>query len=358
MTVADTVELNTLGPVVKTTYEGQPNTNAFTDAEKVKLANLSDLQFSGAYADLTGKPALFSGAWNDLTGRPAYIAAGATRAAVMADIGAIPVAQKGQAGGVAPLDSAGLVPLVHLNVGGLSFKGAWNPVANAPPLIDGTGSVGDFYKADRAGTFNFGNGDFNFLTGDWVIYAGGTWQRIGTSDAVAMVNGKLGNVVLTAADVGALPTSYTAPVTTVNGKSGAVTLNAAEVGALPSTYSPPAATWAGLPDKPEIPSPYVVPRLTYADRLGSRVATTWYTNGSAHDRIVNISTNYIAASASSIIAMRAPGTTTPVFSARSQATGTGECNQIIQAIVPAGWEYRFVPGASRTVFTWFEGDYS
>src|SRR6185437_360522 len=132
---------------------------------KLKLANISDSSFSGAYADLTGKPELFSGAWNDLTGLPAYIAAGSSRADVINDIGAIPVAQKGQAGGVAPLDSAGLVPLVHLNVGGLSFKGAWNPVANAPPLIDGTGSVGDFYKADRAGTFNFGNGDFNFLTG-------------------------------------------------------------------------------------------------------------------------------------------------------------------------------------------------
>lgn len=254
--MADTVELNTLGAVIKTTYESQSDTNAFTDVEKLKLANMSDTAFSGAYADLTGKPALFSGAWGDLTGRPDYIAAGATRSAVLSDIGAIPVAQKGAANGVAPLDSAGLVPLVHLNVGGLSFKGAWNPVSNTPNLIDGTGSVGDFYKADRAGTFNFGNGDFNFLTGDWVIYAGGTWQRIGTSDAVAMVNGKIGNVSLTAADVGALPTSYTAPVLSVNGKSGAVTLNADEVGALPSTYIPPAPTWASVSGKPDFPALY------------------------------------------------------------------------------------------------------
>lgn len=254
--MADTVELNTLGPVVKTTYEGQPDTNAFTDAEKAKLASMSDTTFSGAYADLTGKPALFSGAWPDLTGKPAYIAAGASRADVVSDIGAIPVSQKGQANGVAPLDASGLVPLIHLNVGGLSFKGAWNPATNIPALIDGTGSVGDFYKAEAAGTFNFGNGDFNFLVGDWVIYAGGTWQRIGTSDAVAMVNGKLGNVVLTAADVGALPSSYTAPVASVNGKTGAAVLTATDVSALPSSYTPPAQSWTQVSGKPDFPALY------------------------------------------------------------------------------------------------------
>ncbi len=33
-------ELNTLGPTLKSTYEGQPDTNAFTDAEKSKLAGI------------------------------------------------------------------------------------------------------------------------------------------------------------------------------------------------------------------------------------------------------------------------------------------------------------------------------
>src|SRR5690625_1997966 len=33
-------ELNTLGAVIKTTYEGEANTNAFTDAEKSKLAGI------------------------------------------------------------------------------------------------------------------------------------------------------------------------------------------------------------------------------------------------------------------------------------------------------------------------------
>ena len=42
-----------------------------------------------------------------------------------------------------------------------------------------------------------------------------------------------GNIELTASDVGALPTSYQAPVTSVNGDSGDVNLTAADVGAVP-----------------------------------------------------------------------------------------------------------------------------
>ncbi|EPI9148585.1 gp53-like domain-containing protein [Salmonella enterica subsp. enterica] len=58
---------------------------------------------------------------------------------------------------------------------------------------------------------------------------------------VTSVNGKTGEVSLTAADVHALPDTYTAPVSSVNGKTGAVTLAASDVGALPDTYTPPAA---------------------------------------------------------------------------------------------------------------------
>lgn len=110
--------------------------------------------------------------------------------------------EKAQANGYAPLDASGLVPLVHLNVSGLQFKGAWNPNTNTPTIVDGTGSVGDFYKASESGSFNSGNGSFTYAIGDWVIFAGGIWQRLGSADTVAMVNGKLGNVVITKSDVG------------------------------------------------------------------------------------------------------------------------------------------------------------
>lgn len=79
------------------------------------------------------------------------------------------------------------------------------------------------------------------------------------SGAVSSVNGKTGAVVLTASDVGALPSTYQAPVTSVNGmtgdvvisgggavdsvngQTGEVVLTAADVGALPESYVPPAA---------------------------------------------------------------------------------------------------------------------
>lgn len=47
------------------------------------------------------------------------------------------------------------------------------------------------------------------------------------------------DVNLTASDVGALPDTYVAPVTSVNTKTGVVTLTASDVGALPDTYTAP-----------------------------------------------------------------------------------------------------------------------
>lgn len=64
----------------------------------------------------------------------------------------------------------------------------------------------------------------------------------GSGGAVNSVNGKTGNVVLDAADVGAMPDSYTAPVQSVNGQTGAVSLSipstAADVGAIAAPSSP------------------------------------------------------------------------------------------------------------------------
>ena len=258
------VELSTLGDVIATAYESQPDTNKFNDVEKSRVDNMSAVAMSGSYTDLTDKPVIPSGTYEELTGRPT-LSAVATSGAYSdltgtPALGFVPLSQKGASNGVAPLDAAGLVPLVHLNVSGLSFKGAWNPTTNTPTLINGTGSVGDFYKAGAAGTFNFGNGDYTFAEGDWVIFAAGVWQRLGSSDSVSMVNGQVGAVVLTAADIGALADDYEpqwSEVTgkptltnTVNGQSGTVVLTAASVGALPNSYVP---TWSEVTGKPDLP---------------------------------------------------------------------------------------------------------
>lgn len=67
-------------------------------------------------------------------------------------------------------------------------------------------------------------------------------QAASATGAVQSVNGKTGAVVLSAADVGAKPDSYTAPVSSVNNKTGAVALTASDVGA--GTYSKPSG---GIP---------------------------------------------------------------------------------------------------------------
>ena len=52
----------------------------------------------------------------------------------------------------------------------------------------------------------------------------------GGGGAVESVNGQTGEVILTAADVGALPDDYSPPVQSVNSKTGAVTLGKSDVG--------------------------------------------------------------------------------------------------------------------------------
>lgn len=60
---------------------------------------------------------------------------------------------------------------------------------------------------------------------------GAEWSNeTGGGGAVDSVNGQTGTVVLTASDVGALPDSYTAPVTSVNTKTGAVVLDKTDIG--------------------------------------------------------------------------------------------------------------------------------
>ena len=62
----------------------------------------------------------------------------------------------------------------------------------------------------------------NGQTGDVVVGGGG--------GAVDSVNGQTGTVVLDAADVNALPDSYTAPVASVNSKIGSVVLDKTDIG--------------------------------------------------------------------------------------------------------------------------------
>src|SRR5690625_17505 len=186
-------ELSTLGNVIKAAYEDEPNTNAYTDPEKAKLAGLSELATSGAWEDLE---------------KPAFIAAGANAAEARDAIGAMDVALAGVAGGVAQLDGAGTVPLSQLNLEGLAYKGLWDAANNTPAIADGVGEDADFYFASSDGTVDLGSGSIEFSEGDIVIYFDGVWSRLGSTQIVQSVNGMIGNVQVTSSSIGALPDTY------------------------------------------------------------------------------------------------------------------------------------------------------
>lgn len=140
--------------------------------------------------------------------------------------------QKGQANGYASLDSGGKVPVAQLPNSIMEYQGTWNATTNTPVLANGTGNPGDVYRVTVAGTAL----SLTFDVGDYVIYNGTTWEKSDTTDAVASVAGRTGNVVLTKTDVGlanvdnttdeAKPVS-TATQTALNAKENTVTAGTA-----------------------------------------------------------------------------------------------------------------------------------
>jgi hypothetical protein len=131
----------------------------------------------------------------------------------------VATATKGVANGVASLDGSGTVPIAQLPaavLGALSYQGTWNASTNTPTLTSSTGTKGYYYVVNVAGSTNL-NGITDWVVGDWAVFNGSVWQKVDNTDAVTSVNGYTGTVVLTAADVSAVP--YT-------GATGAVDLNA------------------------------------------------------------------------------------------------------------------------------------
>jgi hypothetical protein len=114
---------------------------------------------------------------------------------------AIPLTQRGNANGVASLDSSGKVPTSQLPAGAVVYKGSWSAATNTPTLTNGTGSAGDQYSVSAAGTVNFGAGPITFAEGDFVIYSGTVWEKIPTAIGVTSFNTRTGAVTLTSGDV-------------------------------------------------------------------------------------------------------------------------------------------------------------
>ncbi|CAB5221444.1 Coiled stalk of trimeric autotransporter adhesin [uncultured Caudovirales phage] len=108
----------------------------------------------------------------------------------------------GVAGGVASLDSGGKVPVSQLPNSIMEYQGIWNPDTNTPFLADGFGNTGDVYRVNAAGSHDFGSGVIEFVVGDYAVYNGSVWEKSHSgSDAVRLVNGYAGVVVLTTSDI-------------------------------------------------------------------------------------------------------------------------------------------------------------
>jgi hypothetical protein len=118
----------------------------------------------------------------------------------------IPLAEKGAANGVAPLDGASKIDVAYLPNSIMQYVGLWNASTNTPTLADGAGnpdiSIGDVYRVSVAGTRNLGSGSQTFDVGDYVILNDSkVWEKADTTDSVVSVNGQTGVVVLTTTNI-------------------------------------------------------------------------------------------------------------------------------------------------------------
>lgn len=128
--------------------------------------------------------------WDALLDRPNVIASGVDKAAARASIDA------------AMLDANGKVPVSQLPSSLMQYQGVWDASTNTPTLVDGTGDPGDVYRVTVSGDRNLGSGTISFTVGDYVIYnSAGKWEKSDTTDTVATVAGRTGNIVLDVTDV-------------------------------------------------------------------------------------------------------------------------------------------------------------
>ena len=125
------------------------------------------------------------------------------------------------AGLVPQLDAGGKIAIAQIPasvIGGLTYKGAW--AVNTAPVIASNGDVGgvtaakgDYYVASNSDALSPAiNGQTYVQAGDVIAFNGSTWDFIdGAKSEVRSVNDisptAAGNVVLTAANVGAVATA-------------------------------------------------------------------------------------------------------------------------------------------------------
>jgi len=119
-----------------------------------------------------------------------------------AQIGAIPIAQKGAANGVASLDNTSKVPLSQLPdtiLGTVKFQSTWNAVTNTPAITSGVGNKGNYYVVSTKGN-TLVDGQSDWEVGDWIIFNGSAWEKVDNTDRISSVFGRSGNITAQSGD--------------------------------------------------------------------------------------------------------------------------------------------------------------
>jgi hypothetical protein len=154
--------------------------------------------------------------------------------------------------------------------GGSTYKGSWNASTNTPTIVSGTGTNGDYYIVGVAGSTTI-DGISSWDVGDWIIFNGTVWQKIDNTDSVISVNGQVGSVVLTTANITENTNLYytdararAAISLTTTGASGAATYSS-------GVLNVPNYTIAGLGGISGSGTNNYLPKFTSATSIGNSI---------------------------------------------------------------------------------------
>ncbi len=196
-----------LSPAVMPAFSGDATSVAGTTALTLANVNTAVGTFGGASDTLS----ITVNAKGLITG----ISSQAINIPVAQVTGAEATANKGIANGYASLDASGHIPVGQMPssiTGSMSYVGTWNASTNTPQLASGTGSNGQFYVVSVAGTTAI-DGTAQWSVGDFIVFtgtqgSGGKWEKLeGGASEVLSVNGLIGAVNLTAANIPGLAAS-------------------------------------------------------------------------------------------------------------------------------------------------------
>ncbi len=193
------------GPEIKTAYEGQPNTNAFTDAERAKLAGLNNSSVTTVFGR-TGAVVATAGDYTTdqvTEGTNQYFTTDRALATTLAGLNTAP-------GVVADTDSI------------LSAIG--KVVGNIAALISGVSSV-----FGRSGAVTAQNGDYT--AAQVTNVPAGAIAAVTVQGALNELDSEKYAASNPAGYVNAATAAAAAPVQSVNGETGDVILSASDVGA-------------------------------------------------------------------------------------------------------------------------------